>query len=186
LPRQDLKTDLSILKFVVRRNASKIVIVFGLPGSGKSYFASQLANSINARYVNSDQLRKKMFESRTYSEEEKLSVYEEMLSIVKGLLAEYKNVVLDATFYKDEVRTKFLKELTGKAEIFFIEVWADESLIKERLKQKRPDSEADFATYEKVKKQWEPMIGDHLILQSTNDNISSMMLNGLKYYQQND
>jgi len=34
-----------------------IIIVFGLPGSGKSYFASKLAERINARYINSDVIR---------------------------------------------------------------------------------------------------------------------------------
>lgn len=127
-----------------------------------------------------------MFENRSYSEEEKLAVYDEMLVIVKEFLAANDNVVLDATFYKDEIRSKFLYELKGDAEVLFIEIRASESIIKERLKGKRPDSEANFATYEKIKKQWEPMLDEHLILQSTNDNISSMMLLGMKYYQQND
>ena len=170
----------------MKGNASKVVIVFGLPGSGKSYFASQLARSIHAKHLSSDQLRKKMFEYRSYSEEEKLSVYEEMLVIVKGLLAANENVVLDATFYKDEIRSRFLDELKEDAEVLFIEVRASESIIKERLKGKRPDSEANFSIYEKIKKQWEPMVDDHLILQSTNDNISRMILRGIKYFQQDD
>ncbi|HUZ58418.1 MAG TPA: AAA family ATPase [Hanamia sp.] len=48
-----------------------IVIVFGLPGSDKSYFASRLAKMIHAGHVNSDKVRKEWFKERVYSEDEK-------------------------------------------------------------------------------------------------------------------
>lgn len=35
-----------------------IFIVFGLPGSGKSYFASHLAEMKNAQYINFDRLER--------------------------------------------------------------------------------------------------------------------------------
>jgi predicted kinase len=57
-----------------------IIIVMGLPGSGKSYFAQRLAITINADYISSDRVRKTMMSSRTYSTKEKLLVYDEMLS----------------------------------------------------------------------------------------------------------
>ena len=37
-----------------------VVIVFGLPGSGKSYFASRLAGIISADYINSDRVRREI------------------------------------------------------------------------------------------------------------------------------
>ena len=57
----------------------------------------------------------------------------------------------------------------------WIEVRAEESLIKERMKYSRVDSEADFEVYETIKKQWEPMQEHHLILQSTNDNLEEIL-----------
>jgi predicted kinase len=62
-----------------------IVIVFGLPGSGKSFFASRLAKMINADYINSDMIRKEMFASSTYSEKEKAAVYNVMIEKTKVL-----------------------------------------------------------------------------------------------------
>jgi predicted kinase len=44
------------------------VIVFGLPGSGKSYFATRLAELLNASYISSDQLRMQLYAKRTYTE----------------------------------------------------------------------------------------------------------------------
>lgn len=83
-----------------------IVIVTGLPGSGKSYFASHLSPLIDAVCINSDRIRKKMFTERIYSEAEKLSVYKEMLAEMKASVQRHKNVVLNATFYKKRIRAR--------------------------------------------------------------------------------
>ncbi|SMO69797.1 AAA family ATPase [Solitalea koreensis] len=153
-----------------------IVIVFGLPGSGKSYFASRLAEMINADYINSDRLRMEMHAIRTYSEEEKLSVYEKMLEKVTLSKNDKGIVVLDGTFYKKKIRKIFIDGLRTLDAVFFIEVKAEESVIRERLKNRRPYSEADFDIYQKIKTLWEPMVNDHLVLESTNDNIEDMLL----------
>lgn len=158
-----------------------IIIVMGLPGSGKSYFAAQLASMIKATYINSDKERKKLLSIRTYTENEKSFVYDAMLEKMKGLIKKNKKVVLDATFYKDEIRQKFINEADGKVPVFLIEVKASEAIVRERLKETRPDSEADFEVYKKIKKQWEPLETDHLILRSTNDNIKNMLQKALDY-----
>ena len=165
-----------------------IVIVFGLPGSGKSYFASRLAKLINADYILSDKVRKNMLIKRTYSEKEKLSVYNEMRAQMKQAIKKNKNVVLDATFYKSDIRKKFINDASREEAIIFIEVKADERLIRERLKQLRErDSEADFKVYEIIKAQWEPLHEKHLILQSTDDNIDDMLHEAIDYlYMKND
>ncbi|UKJ06674.1 AAA family ATPase [Solitalea lacus] len=158
-----------------------IVIVFGLPGSGKSYFASRLAEMINADYINSDRLRMEMYAVRTYSEEEKLSVYDKMLEKVRHSNVDNRNTIVDGTFYKKDIRKKFTDELRAYGTIFFIEVRAEKSIIRERLKNPRSYSEADFNTYKKIKTQWEPMEDDHLVLESTNDNIEEMLLQAVNH-----
>jgi predicted kinase len=152
-----------------------IIIAFGLPGSGKSYFASQLAGMIHAEYINSDKLRKTMFDTSTYSKKEKLAVYNEMISRIGEALKQHKNLVLDATFYKNDIREKFLNKAENNDDIIFIEIRAEEHLIRERLKRPREYSEADFKVYKKIKNQWEPLKAKHLILQSTNSNIRDML-----------
>lgn len=152
-----------------------IVIVFGLPGSGKSYFASRLAGMINAGYVNSDKVRKEMFAERVYSEHEKEMVYNKMLEQMKEAVQQNHSLVLDATFHKEDARKLFVEEMQGKGEILFIEVWADEEIIRERVKKERPYSEADFEVYQFISQHNEPLDVPHLILKSTNDNINEML-----------
>ena len=152
-----------------------IIIVFGLPGSGKSYFAVSLANMIKVDYINSDQIRHIMFAVRGYSEREKMSVYNEMLVQMQKAIQQHKNLVLDATFYTNDIRNKFFDAAKNMDDIIFIEIRAEESLIRERLKRPRKDSEADFEVYKKIRKQWEPVYEDHLVLQSTDNNIAVML-----------
>lgn len=163
-----------------------IVIVFGLPGSGKSYFASKLSTLINADYINSDRVRKQMLDKRTYSLNEKLSVYNEMLVQMKEFLKQKRNLVLDATFYKNDIRKKFIDEAELKGGITFIEVTADESLVIERLKIPRMDSDANFEVYKIIEEQWEPLYEPHLILRSTNDNIAEMLQKTADYLHLKD
>jgi predicted kinase len=163
------------------------VIVFGLPGSGKSFIASRLAELINASYISSDELRMQLYAKRTYTEKEKLSVYDTMLLKMQEHLKQGENVVLDATFFKNTLRQKFLDTSRLWAPVVFIEVTADENLTRERLKNKRLNSEADFEVYEKLKAEWEPLKDPHLILKSTNENLTELLQQAEDYiHSKND
>ena len=152
-----------------------VIIVFGLPGSGKSYFASRLSQLMSAHYINSDRVRKKLFKKSVYSKEEKESIYNHMLEATKEFVKNGKHVVLDATFHKSETREPFIESMKGKGGIQFIEVEANENIIRERLKKKRPYSEADFEIYKKIRQHYEPLEEPHLVLQSTDNDIENML-----------
>ncbi len=159
-----------------------IILVSGLPGSGKSYFAEKLAARLEAEYLNSDQVRLTMKALGKYSFQDKLRVYHEMANQTTGLLTEKKTVVVDATFYRQRTCDLFFKLAMEKSiPIRIIEVIADEALIRERLNEPREFSEADFAVYEKVRDEFEKITAPHLILQSTNDNIIVMLNKAIQY-----
>lgn len=163
-----------------------IIMVLGLPGSGKSYFAARLAKMMGADYVNSDRLRKEMFQVRTYSEQEKAVVYNAMLEKMKEAVRQNRSLVLDATFHDDETRKPFIQEMKQKGRICFIEVTADENLIRHRLKKERAYSEADFEVYKLIRSQWEPLNEPRLLLKSTDENIDSMLQKAAEYLKQED
>ena len=159
-----------------------IVIVFGLPGTGKSYLASRLATRIKAEYVGSDQVRFSMIKYRTYDKDEKMRVYGEMLKMTEQLTVRKKHVVLDATFYQDEIRKMFISLAKSlRVKIYFIEVTAAQPLVKKRVIKKRESSEAGYAVYLKIKESFEPMNEKHLILQSTDNNIEDMLERAIRY-----
>ncbi len=161
-----------------------IIIVFGLPGSGKSYFASRLAKRLEATYVSSDVVRKQLFTVRKYTGEEKMKVYNEMIREMKEAIQQGKDIVLDATFYKENIRNEFKETAEAfKEKIIFIEVWADQKIILKRLSMKREHSEADFSVHLHIKKVFEPLKSDHVIIQSTQENIMEMMGEAFNYIQ---
>jgi predicted kinase len=134
-----------------------------------------------ADYINSDRLRKEMYTNRTYSKQEKESVYTAMLQRMKDDLDQNKNVVLDATFHKKERRQPFIKEMETRGGINFIEIICSENITRERLKRKRRYSEADFKVYKIISSENEPFKEPHLVLHSTNNNIKEMLEKACQY-----
>jgi len=110
-----------------------VIIVLGLPGSGKSYFAIRVAQMLHAKYISSDEVRKEMFEIPHYSTERNTMVYDEMLRRTIEAIKHGKEIVLDATFYSNELRQKFIGETKNISGIYLIEMYAEDELIKQRL-----------------------------------------------------
>lgn len=159
-----------------------IIIVFGLPGSGKSYFALKLARRVDAEYLSSDVIRKQLFEVILYSREQKKKVYELMMKKMKKCIHLREDVVLDATFYKENIRKEFIRTADAYGErILFIEVRADQQIIFDRLRLKREYSDANYSVYLHIKKVFEPLKMDHLIVHSTQENIKEMVDVALDY-----
>lgn len=161
-----------------------IIIVFGLPGTGKSYFASRLAKSLDADYVNTDKLRKQLFSKPEYTEDEKKLIYKRMLDEMYHHAHSKKLLVMDGTFYQKHIREDFIqlaKDLN--IELLWIEVLANEELVKERLKEERVDSDADYDIYKLIKEQYEPFIDSPKILRisSSNGNINEMLKTANEY-----
>ncbi|HZY79606.1 MAG TPA: AAA family ATPase [Cyclobacteriaceae bacterium] len=153
-----------------------IVLIAGLPGSGKSFFAERLAGRMNACHLNIDAIRQEMRARGSYSFQDKLIVYNEMLKRTALLAFQNKDVVVDATFYHHTMREMFIswaKEQSVRVAI--IEVVADEKLVNERVGKPRKFSEADYAVYEKVRDEFEEITMPHLILESTDENIEKML-----------
>jgi predicted kinase len=162
-----------------------IVAVFGLPGSGKSFFAEQLALRLGVRQISSARVRLALSKQGRYDMQTKIAVYYEMLTRTEAALKEPATVVLDATFYKENIRDLF-GDMAKKLDtvLYWIEIKAAEPVIKARLKKQRPDSEADFAVYRKIKQEFEPLAEAHLVLHSDQGNLMVMLDKALAYLQE--
>ena len=159
-----------------------MIIVSGLPGSGKSFFASRLSRQLGATYISSDLARKEMNAQGRYAFEDKLNVYEDMAHRAGEELRKGHDVVIDATFYRKEMRHLFLtlgKLLHKKVAI--VKIIADERTIVDRLRQPREASEADLSVYRLVKSQYEALDVEHLVIESRNDNIDDMLRKAADY-----
>lgn len=161
-----------------------LIIVMGLPGSGKSYFAKRLAKEIGADYVGSDELRRKMGLLGKYKMENRISVYNEMIKTAKEYLSKGDSVVLDGTFYLQFMRDMAISMAQSlSSKVFIIMVAADDALIGKRLSMPREDSEADLAVHYQIKGEFDPLLEPHLLIHSTNHNLEENLEKAMDFLE---
>jgi predicted kinase len=158
-----------------------IILIMGLPASGKTYFALHVSKMLGAKYISSGRLRKEMFIAPSFSTQEGLQVYDEMLHEMTVETKLGKDVVLDAGFNKNDIREKFIAAAKNIAKMYVIEIFADDGLIKKRLLSPREDGDADITVYQSIKNEWQLFNHEHLVLHSTDDNITEMLENTADY-----
>lgn len=158
-----------------------VIIVFGLPGSGKTYFARQLATGLKADYINSDTVRNSFRGPGDFSREEKNIVYDIMLNKMLIAMHEGHDVVIDATFYKNDLRRRFSSYIRESSVPYFIEIVADEELIKKRLAKRKTGAEPSSPIYDAVKAEWENVPFPHLTIESNDSNVAEMLEKAMDY-----
>lgn len=147
-----------------------LIIITGLPGTGKTTVAEALAKEIGATVLSTDKIRKMIFEKPVYNEEDKRVVYGELFSQARKNLALDKNVILDGTFYTKILRNR-AKEIgkSLKKKVYFVYCDTPEDLLKERI-NKRMDkySDANYEVYLKMKKIFEQFEEDFIFIDTSN------------------
>lgn len=152
-------------------------IIFGLPGSGKTYFASAFAEKINATHIQSDKVREATDQKGDYSHEAKIQVYEKMIDRAK--VAETSDIVLDATFSKQTYRNLIESKLNWHS-IFYIKISASDETSRKRVQKNRKYSEADYDVYKKLKDEFETIQKAHIQV-SSEQNVDEMVEQVLHY-----
>jgi predicted kinase len=161
-----------------------LIMVMGLPGSGKSFFAKRFAAELGAEYISSDALRNEMGLRGKYLPENKTDVYLKMTEKAKDWVQKNKSVVLDATFFQKKYRELiYTIAEANQIPIHLILVQADENIIQQRLSLPRKDSEADHSVYLKIKDQFEPIEKPFLLLDSNNENLEEILKKAYQYIQ---
>ena len=143
----------------------KLILIMGLPGSGKTHIAKLIAKRYNFLHISSDQIRIGLGLKGHYSGHDKQLVYKKMIRKAKEHLRSGCNIIIDTTF----ASASFRKSIRNVAspwtnKIYGMCTTAHEDTIKERISKKREDSEADYAVYLTIKRQFEPIDENHLVL----------------------
>ncbi len=164
-----------------------LIVVCGLPGTGKTTIAKALSQQIGAVLLRTDVIRKEMLRENSYTEKERGAVYESMFAAADEKLRNGENCVLDGTFYRKSLRdcAKRVAD-NNKAGFHIVECVLHEDAIKARISTRKNDeSEADFKVYHAVKKSFEPITEKHITV-DTEKGIKDCVEKILKNVKPND
>ncbi|MBK7938755.1 MAG: ATP-binding protein [Lewinellaceae bacterium] len=142
-----------------------LILIAGLPGTGKTTVAKAFARKYGAAHFNSDSIRREMGLWGSYRPEDKARVYAELLRRTHIALAADKTVVVDSTFFRADLRRPF-EELAENLnqKIRWVLASAPAEVLLARVAVPRADSEADGVVLEKIQAQFEPLKVPHLVL----------------------
>jgi|1048.fasta_scaffold08861_1 predicted kinase len=163
-----------------------LVLIAGLPGTGKTTLAAAYAEADQLRHFNSDALRNELHLRGKYSPTTKQKVYDELLARTRKALVEGVSVVVDSTFHQWRVQQAFIllaKELSTP--LYWIEVTASEATLRERLVRPRSDSEADFSVYEQIRDSADPLPPNRLQLNTEEGSLLELIEQIRRYITKN-
>lgn len=145
-----------------------LLVFCGLPGTGKTTVANIIAKKFGIVVISTDYIRKRIFEKPTYQKFEKEIIYKVMLLLAEHL-SKSGTCILDAVFTKGKNRNA-VKEMAKKndTQVCFIEFVCDEDIIFKRIAgKKRKLSDADYGIYLKLKKEYEPIEFEHIVVDTS-------------------
>jgi aminoglycoside phosphotransferase family enzyme/predicted kinase len=146
-----------------------LVLVGGLPGTGKSALAQGLAAVAGFEVIRSDVVRKELaglpgqeptpshLRETIYTTQWNDKTYTECLRRAKDLLFEGKRVIVDATFREEKRRRRFLDGATrcGVRGLLLL-CQAKPGTVRGRLEKRQSDpSDADWSVYSRMAERWE-------------------------------
>jgi predicted kinase len=150
-----------------------LVLIAGLPGSGKSTIARQIAEPANFHLLRSDVIRKELagaaaqadspagFNEGIYSEAWTERTYAELLKRCEDLLWRGERVLIDANLRENRRRQVFFDcARRWGVLIIFIHCQAAADIVRARLEARRHEhdaSDADWKVYQQLEQTWQPI-----------------------------
>jgi predicted kinase len=153
-----------------------IIMLSGLPGTGKSYLSHKLAELLGFTNVESDAVRKELFPKPSYSTKESATVFRSLHNLLKERLENGLSVIFDATNLEERYR-EIVYKIAGRsgAKLILVEVEAPPELVRKRLesrtqhREKNDHSDATWVVYRRMKKTAEKISRPHYTVNTERD-----------------
>jgi predicted kinase len=153
-----------------------LVILSGLPGTGKSHFAEELSRQVPCLVLGSDRLRKSLNSRPSYSGGESARLFTAIRRIIPEYLGRDVPIVFDATNLAESHRQPLCSIADHmEACVQIVGFTASPAVIRRRLEKREstPDSndysDATRAVYRRLASTEEPIHQDHLLISSSKD-----------------
>jgi predicted kinase len=99
-----------------------LFLLYGFPGAGKTYFARQLCETIQAAHLHSDRVRYELFESPRYDRQED----EVVIQLMSYMAEEFLNMDVSVVFDMNAMRIsqrRLLREIARKSHAVHMLIW---------------------------------------------------------------
>ncbi|MFP3975758.1 MAG: AAA family ATPase [Chloroflexota bacterium] len=153
-----------------------LVMVSGLPGTGKSHFSRQLAEHLPCVVLNSDILRKTLFPSPQYTGPENQRLFSALEELIKSLLKSNIPVLVDATnlVRRDRERLYSIADRLS-VKLVIVRVEAPQEVVQERLQTRgekadpEDASDADLTVYQRMSSRVQRIHRNHFTVDTSKD-----------------
>lgn len=146
------------------------LIVIGIPGAGKSFFANQFAEMFSAPLVSFDKIYYRLITNPTYKKEE-LMIVQDIVSIQSGELAKTGKVFIIDSGYGTKTHRVSLQSALKKQGYDTITVWVQTSheTAKRRAMKRNPRKNDDKYNHSLSEQQFE-VLADKLASPAPREN----------------
>ena len=153
-----------------------LIVVSGLPGTGKSFFCCRLAERLPFLVLASDRLRRVLFPSPQHDEGENKRLFSACHALIEELLRMGTPVIFDATNLLERHR-EYLYRAAERAHARLILVWieAPAEVVRQRLLAREKAgmvenaSEAGWEVYKRMKPRGEKISRNHFVVDTSHD-----------------
>ena len=153
-----------------------LIIVSGLPGSGKSYFSRRLAERLPLPIIESDAMRQILSQKPTYSPGESERLFRACHMLIGDLLRRGISVIFDATNLIERNREELYRIAdSAEAKLIIVRLEAPPELVRQRMARRQTGidsddkSEADWQVYKKMSITAERIRRNHFAVDTSKD-----------------
>ncbi len=178
--------------------SSFIILIFGLPGSGKTTLSRGLSQEIKVPLLTTEYIRSRLFNEicvkgdKDFSKKELDITYNTILVCAEYLVASGSAVIVDGV-YRFQSQREQIKNLANKVGIKFFPIFLhclDEVIIDRLIAKKKIDSiaPAGVETFKRIKRQYEYPSDKHIPIDTSNitaKELTTMVLD-LLFSKKND
>jgi predicted kinase len=151
-----------------------LILMSGLPGSGKSFLSEQVCAELPCVIIESDRVRKVLFPQPTYSAAESAIIHRTCRQLMRHLLKKGVRVIFDATNLV-EFQRELLYSLAERcgAQLLIVRTVAPEAIVRKRLEHRQAirgsTSDADWQVYRRMSQSEQPIRHPYLCIDTSQD-----------------
>ncbi len=153
------------------RTAPAFVMLSGVVGTGKSTFARALRERTGIAVIESDAVRRAMFERPAHAKDESAAVFDAVHAALRDLLGRGVATLVDATNLVEAQRAvMYGVARAAAARLIVVRTTAPAAVVRRRLRSRRESAggaEAGTEVFERMRRSRQPIAAPHYVVDTT-------------------